>query len=134
MEEQRAGNRGNTHIQQGDGDEWTSSPVLALLAVLLAGGITLGGAGTSWSESEGGPPPPQPFSVPVLATFQSGRITDVHGTTVQIDQRDYELRPDVQIQNPQGMPMEAHDIRKRALAKFHLKQGRIDMLVVILPD
>jgi hypothetical protein len=133
MEAQRAGNRGSIHSQQGDDEGQTGSRVLALLAVLLAGGITLGWAGTSWSENA--PEAPfKPFSAQLLATFQSGRITGVHGTTVQIDQRDYELRPDVEIQNPEGNLMEAHDIRKSALAKFHLKQGRIDMLVVILPD
>ena len=132
MGEQRTGNRG-THVPQWDRDGRTSNPVLALLAMLLAGGITLGGPGTSWTE-EGGTPPPQPFSSSMLATFQNGKITAVHGMTIEIDRKDYELRPDVQIQNPEGAQMEAHDIRKGALAKFHLKQGRIDMLVVMLPD
>ena len=135
MGEQRTGNSGSTHVPQWDRDGRTSNPVLALLAMLLAGGIMLGGPGTSWSEpEEGKTPPPQPFSASVLSTFQAGRITGVHGMTIEIDRKDYELRPDVQIQNPEGAPMEAHDIRKGALAKFHLKQGRIDMLVVMLPD
>jgi hypothetical protein len=103
--------------------------------MLLAGGIALGGAATSRAEGgEGGTPPPPPFSAALVATFQGGKITAVHGKTVQIDGRDYELQPDVKIQNPEGATMEAHDIRRNALAKFHVKQGRIDMLVVFLPD
>ncbi len=133
MGERRAENNGSSHIQRGDRDERTGGLALALLATLLAGGITLGTAGMGWTEQIETPPPP-PFSASLLATFKNGKITGVHGTTVQIDNTDYELRPDVQIQNPGGGQMEAHDIRKGALARFHLKQGRIDMLVVFLPD
>lgn len=133
MGERREGNNGNGHIQRGDRDEQPGSLALVVLATLLAGGITLGASGTGWTEQIE-TPPPTPFPAALLATFKSGKITGVHGTTVQINNTDYELRPDVQIQRPDGVQMEAHDIRKGALARFHLKQGRIDMLEVYLPD
>ena len=132
MGERRMGNNGSSHIQRDGRDERTGSLMLALLATLLAGGLTLGGAGTGWTEQI--ETPPTPFTAALLATFKSGKITGVHGTTVQIDNTDYQLLPDAQIQKPEGHRMEVHDIRKGALARFHLKQGRIDMLEVYLPD
>ena len=113
---------------QGRGN--SGSVALILLAVLVAGGVTLGGMDAGWAQA----PAQQAGPFPAMSTFQSGRITGVRGTTVQIDGRDYELAPNVEIKRPDGVEMEAHDIRKGALAQFHLKQGRIDKLVVILPD
>ncbi|HYM37386.1 MAG TPA: hypothetical protein VES96_03195 [Nitrospiraceae bacterium] len=101
------------------------------LVLLLAWGLTLGGAVTSWSQEES---PPKPFSSQQLATFQIGHITGVSGNTVQIDNKDYVLRPNVQIQNLGGIEMHVKDIQKGSLVRFHLKQGGIDQLEVMLPE
>lgn len=130
MDERRAENSGNPHIQQSGRDGRRNGLVFALLAVLAVGGLTFAETDMSWAQAA--PQPPPPF--PNMSTFKNGRITGVHGTTVQIDGKDFELQPDVVIKKPEGNEMEVHDIRRNALAQYHLKQGRIDMLVVILPD
>lgn len=132
MGEQNVGNRVSPHAQQRDCNRRTNTLLFAMLAVVVASGSTLG-VGTSRSE-DAPELPPMPFSSSELSTFQNGKITAVRGDTVQIDNRDYELRPDVIIRNPEGVLMETRDFRKGALARFHLKQGRIDKLLVILPD
>jgi hypothetical protein len=130
MRKQHGWNRWSNPAQWRGVNGWTGNLRLAPLAVLLAVGVVLGAADATPAQGtnqRGGP-------FPAMSTFQAGMITGVHGTTVQINGKDYDLQPNVQIKKPDGMVMEAQNIRKGALAQFHLKQGKIDQLVVLLPD
>jgi hypothetical protein len=67
------------------------------------------------------------------STFLSGLVTGIRGNTLEIDNKSYELMPGVVIKNEQGNLMEPHDIVENVEVKFHLKQERIDKIVLILP-
>jgi hypothetical protein len=71
---------------------------------------------------------------PVTVGYKSGQVTDVRPpSSIEIDERSYELRADVVILDPDGDPVEFARILPTSLVKFHLKEGRIDKLVVTLP-
>ena len=68
--------------------------------------------------------------------YQSGMITGVHYTNLEIDRQLYSLTPDVVIVDEKGKQLDASSIRVDAEVKFHLKTDehyKIDKLVVILP-
>lgn len=98
-------------------------------ALLLMGGVPIGGltldrvdealAQTSGSGS--------------LADFKSGQVTDKNGNRLEIDKKDYVLRPDVTVRDDEGKQRELTEVVPGAMVQFHLKQGRIDQLVLVLP-
>ena len=94
--------------------------VLLIVGILLVGNaVSFGLAQTSDSDDS--------------STFLSGMVTGIRGNTLEIDNRSYELMPGVVIKNERGNLMEPHDIVENAEVKFHLKQERIDKIVLILP-
>ena len=68
-----------------------------------------------------------------LTSFLSGQVTAVHDKTLQIDNKNYEIRPDATVKDDEGHPMELSSIVSGAEVKFLLKQGRIEQIVVTLP-
>jgi hypothetical protein len=94
--------------------------VLLIVGILLLGNAVPSGlAQTSDSDAS--------------STFLSGMVTGIRGNTLEIDNKRYELMPEVVIKNERGNLMEPHDIVENAEVKFHLKQERIDKMVLILP-
>ena len=94
--------------------------VAAILAVLtLQAGVGLG----------------QTTSQPMTVGYKSGQVTDVRPpSSIEIDERSYELKVDVTILDREGEPIELARILPSSLVKFHLKEGRIDKMVVTLPQ
>ena len=77
----------------------------------------------------------QPVSPPVTAGYKSGQVTEVRPpSSIEIDERSYELKTDVVILDREGEPLELVRILPTSLVKFHLKEGRIDRMVVRLPE
>ena len=94
-------------------------PILVLLAMHLQGAAGL------W----------QTVSPPVTVGYKSGQVTEVRPpSSIEIDERSYELKGDVMILDHEGEPLDLARILPTSLAKFHLKEGRIDKLVVTLPQ
>jgi hypothetical protein len=81
--------------------------------------IPIGNAQTSFTDS--------------LMGFQSGMVTDLRPGVLQINNKDYEVITEVSIKDEEGKPIEFNDIVRNAEVKFHLKQGHIDKIVLILP-
>ena len=82
------------------------------------------------AESE----PPQEAMLFSTVGFQSGVIDEVQGSTIRIDGRSYVLKAAVVVVTHEGEPLELGGIIPTSLAKFHLKEGHIDKMVVKLPQ
>lgn len=77
----------------------------------------------------------QTVSPPVTVGYKSGQVTEVRPpSSIEIDERSYELKVDVMILDHEGEPLELARILPTSLVKFHLKEGRIDKMVVKLPQ
>ena len=100
-----------------------------VLALLIIGGVPLAGVTISGVD-EGLAQTSEPAP---LAGFQSGQVTGKQGTTLAIDNNSYQLTPDVSVKDEEGNPLQLSDVVPGVEVMFHLKQGRIDKLVLILP-
>ena len=68
-----------------------------------------------------------------LADFKSGQVTDKQGNRLQIDNKDYVLQSNVSVKDDEGKQRELSEVGPGAVVQFHLKQGHIDQLVLVLP-
>jgi cytochrome oxidase Cu insertion factor (SCO1/SenC/PrrC family) len=68
-----------------------------------------------------------------LTDYRSGQVTAVHGSRIVIDGREYELDADVTVVDDDGKSRTLKDLEAGSPVRFHLKRGRIDVLVLILP-
>jgi hypothetical protein len=66
--------------------------------------------------------------------FQAGVIEEIHGSSIRIDGRTYVLKADVLVIDHKGRPLEVDRIIPSSLAKFHMKEGHIDKMMVTLPQ
>ena len=80
--------------------------------------------------SSGWPQSVFPFST---GGFERGIVTQVHQTSIEIDNKTYGLKPEIVIVNDQGQPIEIEGVMPNSDVKFHVKEGRIDKMVVSLP-
>jgi hypothetical protein len=71
---------------------------------------------------------------PVTVGYKSGHVNEVRSTSIEIDERSYELKSDVVILDHEGNPLELDRILPTSLVKFHLKEGHVDKMVVTLPQ
>ena len=93
--------------------------VAVLAALTLQAGVGLG----------------QTTSQPMTVGYRSGQVTDVRPpSSIEIDERSYELKVDVTILDREGEPLELARILPSSLVKYHLKEGRIDKMVVTRPQ
>ena len=66
--------------------------------------------------------------------YKGGQVSDVRPTSIEIDQRSYEVKVDAIILDHKGNSLELSRIVPTSLVKFHLKEGHIDKMVVTLPQ
>jgi hypothetical protein len=62
----------------------------------------------------------------------SGQVTAKRGQSIEINGREYMLNRNVVIKDEEGRPRELKDFEQGTEVRFHLKQERIDQLVLIL--
>jgi hypothetical protein len=65
--------------------------------------------------------------------FQSGQVTAKRGNEITINEKVYSLHPEVTIKDDEEKSRELKDIEPGAELLFHLTQGRIDQIVLLLP-
>ncbi len=99
------------------------------VALLVIGGVPIGGVTLSGVD-EG---LAQTSGSGSLADFKSGQVTGKHGNRLEIDKKDYVLQANVTVRDDEGKPKDLNDVTPGAMVQFHLKQGRIDQLVLLLP-
>ena len=68
-----------------------------------------------------------------LAGFFQGEVAETFRDAILIDGKRYDLRADVVIKDDRDQPRELKDFRAGSFVAYHLKMGRIDQLVLILP-
>ena len=97
---------------------------IALLALLLSGGVAF-----SAGNDETNPPS---FQMPKTG-MMSGRITAKNEKSVEISGRTYALHPKVEFWNEEGGQLDWSDFRRGDEVQFHLKQEKVDYLILNLP-
>jgi hypothetical protein len=88
------------------------------------GGITVNGVDEGLAQTSGSGS---------LADFKPGHVTGKQGNKLEIDKKDYVLHANVTVKDDEGRPRELSDVVPGTMVQFHLKQGRIDQLVLVLP-
>jgi len=69
--------------------------------------------------------------------FQSGTITGIYETTLQIDHKTYSLTPDVVLLDRHGDALSAKYLQVDIEVRYHLEKGskdRIDRMILLLPE
>lgn len=71
-----------------------------------------------------------------LDSFLPGEVTarQEKETILQINNKDYSVREDVLIRDDKMGPMTLKDLVPGTQVMFHLRQGRIDQIVILLPS
>ena len=117
-----------THVKSGirerARDLFRVTVALLIIGGVPIGGITLVGVDEALAQTSGSGS---------LADFKSGRVTDKKGNRLEIDKKDYVLQANVTVRDEEGKPRDLSEVMPGAFVQFHLKQGRIDQLVLLLP-
>ena len=72
-------------------------------------------------------------SVPQLGVLPEGEITAVGSTTVDVAGRLYGLHPKLTIVSDEGKPMEFRQLRPGLVIQYHVKEGALDRIIILLP-
>lgn len=67
-----------------------------------------------------------------VKSLPSGQITAKRESEIQIDQKTYPLQPNVLVQDEEGRPLDFNALQVGTRVSFHVKNGRIDQIVVAL--
>jgi len=100
-----------------------------LPALMLAVGMILGGAVAGAADVD--PKAEQP-QIP-KTDMKSGQITAKAEKSVEINGKDYVFQKNIVFADDEGEWREWTEFKKRDQVQFHLKQGQIDYLVLVLP-
>lgn len=72
-------------------------------------------------------------SVPQLGIFPEGEITALGSTTLDVAGRRFSLDPKLTIVSDEGQPMEFKQLRPGLVIQYHVKEGALDRIIVLLP-
>jgi hypothetical protein len=100
---------------------------MALAIVATVSGVmspTEGLMPAAWADEPG---------VPQLGVLPEGEITAVGSTTLDVGGRFYGLDPKLIIVSDEGKPMELKQLRPGLIVQYHVKEGLLDRIVVIIP-
>ena len=103
---------------------------LTVLGVLVIGVIVFG-AGSVGMVAERSA---EASVVMDTAGWPSGQVTGKQTNAIRIDERAYSLHTKLSIMNDEGTPVAWSAVAVGSWVKFHLKGGRIDHLVLVLPQ
>jgi hypothetical protein len=95
-----------------------------LLVLFLSGGVAFG-AGNEQTN-------PPSFQMPKTG-MRSGQITAKHEASVEINGRAYAFHPKVEFWTDEGGQLEWKEFKRGDEVQFHLKQEKVDYLVLIQP-
>lgn len=101
--------------------------VLLTLGNVLLCGVPFGSVEAGWAQGAGSSSPAG------SATFQSGQITAKLATGLQIDNKHYSVDTRVTITDDEGRTRGLKDLVRGSRVQFHLKQGRVDKIMLLLP-
>ncbi len=92
----------------------------AILGVLAVSAV----AATSWAQS---------LSSPSTAGFQTGEVGSSSDKHMVIDHKSYAVSPEVKVTDDEGGTREYKQVGPDQIVMFHLKNGQIDQLIIVLP-
>ena len=98
----------------------------AVIGASLSVGLPAPGMGTPVASAQA-PLPPQ------LGVLPEGEITAVGGTTLDVAGIMYALHPKLTIVSDAGQPMVLNQLRPGLVIQYHVKEGALDRIIVILP-
>ena len=98
----------------------------AVIGIGLGMGLPAPGMGTPVALAQA-PLPPQ------LGVLPEGEITAIGGTTLDVAGIMYALHPKLTIVSDAGQPMEKNQLRPGLVIQYHVKEGALDRIIVILP-
>ncbi len=96
--------------------------VLFVTGILSFAGLSIG---TVQSVQAGGPT--------ATAEFLSGSVTGKSGSGIQINNKNYGLHKKVTVEDNEGYPRSLKELEVDSQVKFHLKKGKIDKIILVLP-
>lgn len=102
--------------------------VIALVIVTAAGALfsmTEGLVTAAWADEP---------SMLQLGSLPEGEITAVGATTLDVAGRFYGLHPKLTIVSDEGKPMELKQLRPGLIVQYHVKEGLLDRIVVLIPQ
>ena len=100
---------------------------IALAVVAMVSGVvsTTGGLiPAAWADAP---------SVPQLGVLPEGEITAVGSSTLDVAGRFYGLHPKLTVVSDEGQPMEFKQLRPGLVIQYHVKEGALDRIIVLLP-
>lgn len=69
-----------------------------------------------------------------LQDFIMGEVTGKRENAIRIDSKEYSFFADVIVKDQNLTPMALKDVVPGTQVMFHLKQGRIDQIIILLPS
>jgi hypothetical protein len=69
-----------------------------------------------------------------IEDFVMGEVTGKRENVIRIDSKEYSFFADVIVKDQNLTPMALKDVVPGAQVMFHLKQGRIDQIIILLPS
>jgi hypothetical protein len=100
--------------------------LILAVAVGFTGSLSLVTSWTAWADE------PE-SSIPAPVPLTSGEVTANRGEALSIDGKEYPLALGVMVSDDYGGQREVKDFVPGADVKYHLKNGKIDAIVLILP-
>lgn len=98
----------------------------AILGGSLSAGLPMPGMGVSTVSAQA-PIPPQ------LGVFPEGEITAVGSSTLDVAGIMYALHPKLTIVSDKGEAMDFRQLRPGLVIQYHVKEGALDRIIVIMP-
>ena len=68
-----------------------------------------------------------------LGKLPEGEITAVGSTTIEVVGRFYGLHPKLTIVSEEGQPMELQQLKPGLIIQYHVKEGLLDRIIVLIP-
>ncbi len=97
------------------------TPLRAALVLLLAGFLVIGSLAGAIAQS-------------VPPGFTMGKVTAMRHQEIQVNLKNYRLHRTVKVQDDEGKLRELKDISKGSHVMFHLARGRVDQIILIVPQ
>ena len=98
---------------------------LVLLAGVLLGGVPLAMVADGWAQAA---------AAGATEELRQGKVTALGEQSIQINGKDYPVDPNITVKHASGDAMTLGQVGRGDLVKFHLKKGRLVILIVVQQD
>lgn len=110
----------------GQSSGWIGYGLILTMAVGLTGSLSLITSRIAWADELASP-------MPVSIQFTPGEVTANWGEALSVDGQEYPLATGVMVSDDDGNQREVKDFVPGTSVKYHLKNGKIDIVVLVLP-